>query len=78
MGDLKGHKHCCGQLNCNWRAGMIRGQRRPMSGDPDAIAALSESVLVELEGARARVTTGRSLEDVLQGLAIVDEIQEPA
>ena len=56
----------------------IRGLRRPMSGDPDAIAALSESVVVELEGARALVTTGRTLEDVLQGLAIVDEIPERA
>ena len=47
----------------------IRGARRPMSGDPDAVADLSESFMVELEGGAKRVTAGRTLQDVIAGLA---------
>ena len=43
-----------------------------MSGDPDAIAGLSERVITELEEGEALVIGGRTLEDVLEGLATLD------
>ncbi len=50
----------------------LRGVRRPMSGDPDAIASLSERVITELEDGETLVIGGRTLEDVLEGLATLD------
>ena len=43
-----------------------------MSGDPDAIASLSERVITELEDGETLVVGGRTLEDVLEGLATLD------
>ena len=50
----------------------VRGVRRPMSGDPDAIAGLSDRVITELEDGESLVIGGRTLENVLEGLATLD------